>query len=603
MEFKYWKYSDYTLDLLKNEKVRGGKDMRGKKFISIISIIAMLFSGTNAVYASYTLITKDTENIVTVSDVGILLINEDEDLNGNPLYPGEKIKKRIAVKNTGKASVYVRVKLDKYWSKLVGGVYEKQESYDSTYIQYDYEDTSIIPNVSKIYNDTNWTYNSEDGYYYYYRKLEVGQTTEDLINYYSIDSGLDVDVYSALTGNIAAYGEAVQNISDTYLNDYIVFNAGSSKVIAWKDITINPQSIVKTPSVTASSSTMPSHSNVEFANDAQDFVTLYGDNLFLNMSNVLPGDTISQNITIENKSDETVNIYMYAKAADNNYDSEEAKQAMNELLQNLELQVGNYNVSSVEIPSDIYHNKLGQMSNDKGEDNPILLGTFKKGDVVELMASITLDPSWILGNAETKIEWVFVCKKLNGTGGIIVPATSNPPIETNEPIQTEIPIVTVFPSASTNLTTINPITKIPNTEIPTPSKIPTVTEVPINTPDLVTKEPLPIETEFINTPTPPNPSRGPIGEAGLNDSTPNPIGVLPTSTPVEKEDNTVDAAGDASPGTWSPNATNSSVDRETENYTNPKTSDGNRLIFWVISFLISFIVFCYTVKGQKYNKS
>lgn len=395
--------------------------MKWKKFVCAISIISMLFSASQVVYASYDYISKDTTNIVTISNIGIELVYSGE--TADILTLGMVMHKEVAIKNVGKKPVYVRLRFDKYWSETDAATGEEGERISSDVCNPEFISFETEQNE-------DWTYNTTDGCYYYRSLLDVGDTTSAIAYSYEItddiieqtkdtDGNITAtkykDEYQNRQGNVTAYGEAVQEISEQFVYDYIMFaSEDETKVVGWDndkikfDSTALPE-VSRDPVVDTSA-----QPNVEFADDASEFITVHGDNLFLNMNDLLPGDTKSQDITIENNSDEVVDIYMYAKRADNDYDSPEAKEAMELLLQNIELQVGKIENAKDEVPNEIYKGDLGQMSDERGEDNMILLGNFKKGDKVDLRASVTLNPDWNIGNAETKIIWVFLCRKQIG---------------------------------------------------------------------------------------------------------------------------------------------------------------------------------------------
>ncbi len=126
--------------------------------ISVLSIIcvALIVFGTFALITS----TKTAENVISTSNLKIATVE-----TGNPstvkVVPASKTNWTFAVKNTGKADAYVRVKVSKI-IELAQGVEGE-------------------PNLSLMqfnFNDTEWTYNN--GYYYYNEPLASGETTENL---------------------------------------------------------------------------------------------------------------------------------------------------------------------------------------------------------------------------------------------------------------------------------------------------------------------------------------------------------------------------------------------------------------------------------------
>lgn len=607
--------------------------MKWKKTICAISVVSMLFSGTQAARASYGYISKDTTNVVTISNVGIKLVYENE--RADVVTVGQKIEQKVAIENTGKTAAYVRLQFQKYWTEPdtiddEGNKMEGEQSADSK--RNDVQNIFLDIKDDADWTDENWTYNRKDGCYYYKKLLPVGEKTEPLPYTYYVTDGVLEDVtdeagnvigrrykreYENMQGNVKAYGEAVQEIAPQYVEQYIKFDSENhEKVIGWKNIEIDPQSIERTVDPLATEP--PNETDVKFDEEADKFVTLQGDNLFLNMGNMLPGDTQTQKIDIYNSSNETVDIYLYAEPAENDYTDAEAREAMNKLLSQLRLQIGEYSAETGEkVPSEIFDNTLGKMSDEKGFENKILLGTFKKGDRVSLLASITLDPEWKIGNAETKIKWVFFCSKrntnVNPPGGYEIvtdtPVTTPPvvtetPLPSKTPEVTETPVVTKSPSPKPAATPAEPEKTMPPSPEPTKPVTPAMTPSP--EPEK-TPEPTPIYTEVIITPLVPKPSKGPIGEADLGDATAKPVDKLPTKNPIEKEDDIIDPYGDVKHEKKSPapEATKHSNQKNPDKpYTNPKTGDRNRMIFWIIMFVLSCTVFFATAKdsGKKYRR-
>lgn len=564
--------------------------MKWKRFVCAVSIISMLFSATQVAYASYSYISKDTTNVVTISNIGITLEYSEE--TADRLSFSMVRHKKVAVKNTGKKPVYVRLRFDKYWSEIDTSAGEG-ERIDSAICNPDYISFETEENE-------DWTYNESDGYFYYKTLLKVKETTSAIAYSYQITDDIVEQVrdkddcvvetrykkkYQDRQGNVSAYAEAVQDISEQFLHDYVIFDSGEAgKVAGWNNdrIKFNSTAIPetsKTPNVVSSS-----QPNVEFADDASQFITLHGENLFLNMSDILPGDTKIQDITIANRSEEQVAIYLYAKPAENDYSNKEAMEAMELLLQNIELKVNK--VLGDGTLEEIYKGTLGEMSNEKGEENKILLGVFKKGDMVDLRASITLNPDWNIGNAETKIKWVFFCmKELTDTPEPTVPMIVKPVAKPTP--ATPIPVITEPPTAvptqapivieKTKEPELKP-TEIVQTTAPTPT--PVITEMP----------------KVTITPAVPTPTKGVIGDLELDGTTPEPIEEVPTIIPMEEQDEPMDPNAGVKGTIPSPKPTE-------KPYTNPKTGDANSIVLWSAVFILSFIVFIVTVKSSKKSKT
>ena len=140
-----------------------------KKKILVCALIVVCLSivayGTTA-YFTYE---ETATNVVTAGNVRIELIELTVTESGGTepfagpydIIPGGRVSKIVQVKNTGFASAWVRISVDK--------TVELADALANT------ADTSLIE--YKI-NDSYWT--ERDGYYYYNTALEAGKTTEPL---------------------------------------------------------------------------------------------------------------------------------------------------------------------------------------------------------------------------------------------------------------------------------------------------------------------------------------------------------------------------------------------------------------------------------------
>lgn len=132
--------------------------------------------------------------------------------------------------------------------------------------------------------------------------------------------------------------------------------------------------------------------NVQLVGDANGIVFIPGDEPFLNKSNMLPGDSVSRVMDIENKYSVPYELFIKAERITpvEKYD----------LLNKLQLKI-------------TYNNKViyqGATSGEDGLENNISLGTYKPGDKGVLKAEVVLDgPStgndYMNKNAE--VEWIF----------------------------------------------------------------------------------------------------------------------------------------------------------------------------------------------------
>lgn len=121
--------------------------------------------------------------------------------------PGEKVEKRVGIKNTGSSDLLVRIKLDERWWRDANenGIMEDSEkiiSFDSTtgnhddiitYSQADKADGDVTGDKSvviKTLADNGWT-RGTDGYWYYNKILTPDERTNDILSDITYMNGVD----------------------------------------------------------------------------------------------------------------------------------------------------------------------------------------------------------------------------------------------------------------------------------------------------------------------------------------------------------------------------------------------------------------------------
>ena len=140
------------------------------------------------------------------------------------LKPGATINKDVGAKNTGDYPVLVRIKMDEVWrrngdtngfikhsSKVDAGNTDEfaaieigaEGGYEDEFIatqssdtdgQVNGDDSVVRKNLTENY-DTNWTYNPNDGYWYYNNILYSGHTTGKLLDSITLASNVDLGKY------------------------------------------------------------------------------------------------------------------------------------------------------------------------------------------------------------------------------------------------------------------------------------------------------------------------------------------------------------------------------------------------------------------------
>ena len=128
----------------------------GKSLTLIISLVALCAVAVGGTLAWLFDSSGKLENKFYVPDAEIEI---KEEFDGN-------VKRDVGVKNTGKTKVYVRVMLVETWQKE-GQIVAKPK------------DAEVIYDFS---SSNDWEKREDDGYYYYIRPLDVGDTTPNLLD-------------------------------------------------------------------------------------------------------------------------------------------------------------------------------------------------------------------------------------------------------------------------------------------------------------------------------------------------------------------------------------------------------------------------------------
>ena len=168
-----------------------------KRKLLIVSVLAILVAVTAAGTLAYFTDTGTAHNVITTGNVEIELNEWADDARTQPfqdktgVMPGTKVSKIVEVKNTGTGAAFLRL----YVEKNVYGADQKPMKSDP---------------VSLDFDNRNWTYSESEGYYYYNRALEPGDTTEPLFTTVTFDP-LMGNEYQNATAHVKVIAYAVQS--------------------------------------------------------------------------------------------------------------------------------------------------------------------------------------------------------------------------------------------------------------------------------------------------------------------------------------------------------------------------------------------------------
>ena len=173
-----------------------------KRKILCLSVIAIMLAILAAGTIAYFTAEGRARNVITTGSINITVVEQQKGENGmtveyptepiTNVVPGAEISKIVTIRNDGKSTAWIRVKVGTE-IKLVGeGV----------------ADTSLIV---LNFDDKNWT--EKDGYYYYNKPVDPTESTTALFDTVKFDPQMGNE-YQNCTVNINIYAQAVQTANN-----------------------------------------------------------------------------------------------------------------------------------------------------------------------------------------------------------------------------------------------------------------------------------------------------------------------------------------------------------------------------------------------------
>lgn len=175
---------------------------KNKKLIGVIGLIAIMLIGATLAYFNQTL---TAENPFDTGKYDSVLTEDFNPGDGENWEPNATVNKKIAVDNTGDYPIVVRAKFEDLWTNKDSGdaIFKSSIGRDGTTGQLKDDDgltkgdTSV---VELIFNGDkgvaeNWTYNKDDGYWYYNETIPAGKSTGDFLTAVKLIENTDMGTY------------------------------------------------------------------------------------------------------------------------------------------------------------------------------------------------------------------------------------------------------------------------------------------------------------------------------------------------------------------------------------------------------------------------
>ena len=155
----------------------------GPLFFLLAAVLLMIIAFIGRTAAYYT----DTETQVNHAVMGFNEVEIIEDFEEpEDVEPGDVVSKTVKVKNTGNGDCYVRVK----------AVFSHSLTGDKCSVDW---------------NTTDYTYHSDDGYWYYNRILHNGETTPALMTKITVGRDIPTGIEDLPEIKMIVYAESVQS--------------------------------------------------------------------------------------------------------------------------------------------------------------------------------------------------------------------------------------------------------------------------------------------------------------------------------------------------------------------------------------------------------
>ena len=314
-----------------------------KKRLFLLGIIFLIMFSISGIYALTNDIINNTESTISTSYVDIKLEQyqngESYTKENEVVLPGEIVPLNTKINNLG-IDCYVRAKITYTLNNT--------QYNESNYINGDYK---------------NWT--KKDDYYYY-------------------DSVLNQSEVINLFDAIQIPNEIINESSGDTLIVHILVEAVQAKNFDgnWDEVDIK-EAVNRSYSMDSEGK-----SEIIYENNADKYIDI-GDGFFNNLGGLLPGDNITDQITINNNSNNKIRYHL-------SIDKKNLTDEETDLLKNVNITIKNSK------GEELYNGKLTEVNN-------LLLGIFNSGynGIITFTISIPSNLDNEYSKIATKIIWVF----------------------------------------------------------------------------------------------------------------------------------------------------------------------------------------------------
>lgn len=172
-----------------------------KEKLSVVAILAIFLAIMSAGTWAYFTTQEQVHNVITTGSVDIILQEWADEAKTTPfenltgIMPGRQTTKIPEVVNSGENPVFVRIQVNKTVTPAEG----------AAEAQFNLEEIRLDINT------TDWA--EKDGYYYYKKILQPGETTEPLFTTVSFDVTMG-NQYQNADVNIEIVAQAVQTANN-----------------------------------------------------------------------------------------------------------------------------------------------------------------------------------------------------------------------------------------------------------------------------------------------------------------------------------------------------------------------------------------------------